>query len=283
MKKTQYISMFENQELKNKKDKLIPDKIIKIYGDVELGDSDANKLIIQYKVPNGDIQIPLYICGPTPYGTVYGTDMFNKIEVDGIEVDVQELDNNRGLYTFKQKLLLLGNQGGSSDQIHVVKYTLKNPKTIGMTYKDSVFIRIDGENPDFSLIKINSMFVPQYDDPVGDLTYHPIASITFPNTVENIGVFFDAGSALESIIIPNGVKSIGSMVFNEWPALEKITSLSLVAPQIDTYVNNTRNWNTFPEAYDMQGVERTLYVPTGATGYDVWLEQLGEDWTLVEI
>ena len=56
-------------------------------------------------------------------------------------------------------------------------------------------------------------------------------------------------------------------------SLTSITSLATEAPSIVTGMNRT---------FDNISTEGTLTIPSGATGYDVWLSNLPSGWTLVE-
>lgn len=97
-----------------------------------------------------------------------------------------------------------------------------------------------------------------------------------PNSVTTIGSYaFRNCSSLTSVTIPNSVTTIDTYPFNGCSGLTSITSLCSTAPTIAS--------NTF-QYIKANG---TLYVPTGATGYDVWMRSsayyLGYyNWTKVE-
>lgn len=104
-----------------------------------------------------------------------------------------------------------------------------------------------------------------------------LTSITIPSSVTNIGnSAFQSCTSLRSITIPSGVTTIGNSAFRNCLSLRSITSLALTAPTI--------NFNTF-QSLPTGG---KLYVPTNATGYDVWMGTgnyyLGKyNWTLSAI
>ena len=96
-----------------------------------------------------------------------------------------------------------------------------------------------------------------------------LTSITIPDSVTSIGNnAFDTCTGLTSITIPSSVTSIGSGAFGD-SGIINITSLAMTAPTIQS--------DTFE--YVKSG--GTLYVPSGSTGYDVWMGYLN-NWNKVE-
>ena len=97
-----------------------------------------------------------------------------------------------------------------------------------------------------------------------------------PNSVTSIGHWaFNNFTELTSIIIPSSITSIGKGAFSDCASLTSITCNATTAPTIDS--------QTF------QNVKTTgkLYVPSGSTGYEVWMGTgnyyLGKyNWTKVE-
>ena len=103
-----------------------------------------------------------------------------------------------------------------------------------------------------------------------------LTNVTIPNSVTSISYqVFDGCTGLTSVTIGNSVTSIGSGAFSGCSSLESITSMATTAPTIQS--------STF------QSVKTggTLTVPSGSTGYDVWMGTgnyyLGKySWTKVE-
>ena len=102
-----------------------------------------------------------------------------------------------------------------------------------------------------------------------------ITSIVIPNSVTSIdeGAFKKCG--LTSITIPSGITSIDNRAFYQCASLTNIISLATTAPTVEDY--------TF---YYIK-TDGTLTVPSGSTGYDVWMGTgnyyLGQsNWTKVE-
>lgn len=194
------IKIFESEELKNQR---IPDSIYKIYGknvEFKVNTGGESRLIVKYNIDHvpdineGESGLYYYIVG-TYQGVTYnikGSEMFDKIEIDGEEVFIEELDNNYGIYS------VLGE--------HVVKYTLKDPTVIGLVGE------VISGTPVFS--KIGATFASCQD----------ITQIIIPNSVTNIGL--EAISScynIENIIIPDSVIEIANMAFANDSGLESIT------------------------------------------------------------
>ena len=99
---------------------------------------------------------------------------------------------------------------------------------------------------------------------------HGCKTTIIPDSVTSIGnTAFYYCSGLTSVTIPDSVTSIGSNAFNYSSGLTRITSLATSAPTISS--------STFYEV-KTGGI---LYVSSGATGYDNWINKLN-GWTKVE-
>lgn len=103
-----------------------------------------------------------------------------------------------------------------------------------------------------------------------------LTSVSIPDSVTSIsGDVFSGCIGITSVTIGNSVTSISERAFYNCRVLESITSMATTAPTIAT--NTFRNVKT----------GGTLTVPTGSTGYDVWMGTgnyyLGKyNWTKVE-
>lgn len=129
-------------------------------------------------------------------------------------------------------------------------------------------------------LELSSITIPDSLTIIGEAAFRDcskLKTITISSGVTTIGdyVFFNC-SALTSITIPSGVTTIGDYAFYYCRALTSITSYVTSAPTIMS--------TTFRDV--LSG--GTLYVKSGATGYDVWMKTdnyyLGKyNWTLSTI
>lgn len=96
-----------------------------------------------------------------------------------------------------------------------------------------------------------------------------LIGIYIPNSVKTIGkLTFGYCTNLTSVIIPSLIINMNNQMFYSCSSLNKIKSLNIIAP---TLGNNI--FYGLPEV-------GTLYINEGATGYDVWLENLPEGWSI---
>ena len=96
-----------------------------------------------------------------------------------------------------------------------------------------------------------------------------LESLVIGDGVKNIGIYaFEACYKLSDVVFGSNLVFIDSRAFASCYELRKITSLSVTAPVLDDEV-----FVGGPE-------DGVLYIPEGSTGYDKWLEQLGERWVI---
>ena len=126
---------------------------------------------------------------------------------------------------------------------------------------------------------LTSIDIPSGVTSIGQYAFEKcsgLTSITIPDGVTSIGNgTFSSCSGLTSITIGSGVTSIGTSAFYNCKGLTSITSLATTAPTIKSYT------------FDGVKTGGTLTVPSGSTGYDVWMgtgyAYLGfYNWTKVE-
>ena len=126
---------------------------------------------------------------------------------------------------------------------------------------------------------LTSVTIPDSVTSIGHSVFREcsrLTIVTIGNGVTSISSWaFSYCSSLTSVTIPNSVTSIGDGAFKYCTSLTNITSLATTAPTIQsgTFQNIKTNG--------------TLTVPSGSTGYDVWMGSgdyyLGKyNWTKVE-
>ena len=283
-----YIKLFnthsEYETYINGSDKILPNvSYCEDNDEVHFNPWSDPRLIAKFNVE--DVSEPVLLYGAD--GGVMASELFSKIEIDGEEINISDLEGNDGYYTFET----IGE--------HTVKFTLSDPTNIG----DNAFNGCES---------LRSITIPNSVTSIGDGVFEECMSLTsisvesgntvydsrnncnaiietatntllygcqntiIPNSVTSIGdSAFSGCSSLTSINIPNSVTSIGERTFIGCSSLTSITSLATTAPTIqsDTFLNIK--------------TAGTLYVPSGSTGYNVWMRNdnyyLGKyNWTKVE-
>ena len=131
--------------------------------------------------------------------TINGAAMFDKVEINDVEVSIADLDAASGQTQFVKSLFETALE-------HTVKYTLKDPTFIGLEQNFEQFPP--------TITKFGAYF-EQCND---------ICSVEIPNTVTNIGnEAFAYCSGLTSLDIPDSVTTIGTAAFYECDGLTSLT------------------------------------------------------------
>lgn len=165
------------------------------------------KLIVRYYATSNPTQLYMYMNQQSM--TVLGADMFGKVEIDGTEVSVQDLDTAQGQYQL-------------SEGEHTVKYTLIDPTFIGA--------EVDMET--WTIIRLGAI-LSQCSN---------IISAEIPNSVTTIGMAaFSNCDHLLSITIPSGVTSIGTSAFSYCGNLTSVTVEATTPPTLDEDVFDGTN------------------------------------------
>ena len=245
--------------------------------------TDFDKPNVSYCKDNDDVHYNPYIdtrlvCNYNVTSTSEPTvlrpneNIFKSMEIDGVMLD--ELVTE---YTF------------DTTGIHTVKYELYDETNLGNgAFKGcSSLISIDipnsvtsiGYSAFYNCSRLTSVIIPNSVTSISGRTFQgcsSLISIDIPDSIIYIGIyaFSDCGSLI-SIDIPNSVTSIDDYAFYGCNGLTSIKSLATTAPTIES--NTFKNIKT----------NGTLTVPSGATGYDVWMGTgdyyLGKyNWTKVE-
>lgn len=187
---------------------------------------------------------------PTVLRTNYEQNIFKSMEIDGVMLD--ELVTE---YTFDT----IGE--------HTVKYELYDETKLG------------NDMPMFGICNLIECIIPDTVTSIGKFALNgckDLTSIIIGNNITSIAdSAFSNCTSLTSVIIGNSVTSIGNWVFYKCSSLTSIVSKATIAPTIQSGTFESVKTNS------------TLTVPSGSTGYDIWMQNtnyyLGMyNWTKVE-
>lgn len=159
-----------------------------------------NRLVVTYNVSGESTWTALY--NYQVYQGIVGVNMFDKIEIDGVEVSVSDIDSSEGWYEL--------NEGE-----HVVTYYLK----------DSTMV----PNMSFAIYpsRITSVSVPKSVTTIGMGAFdnsHMLSSVTLTNRLQAIKeeAFCDCEN-LSSINMPSTIREIGNYAFCRCTSLDEDT------------------------------------------------------------
>lgn len=285
MKQNEYLELVEQNKGKHRQpiEVLVQGRKNQLFDSVKT----ETRLVAKFNVT--DISNPTRIIGYQKQS------QFSEIEIDGViqsSIDWQHTFDTTGE--------------------HIIKYTLNDPTTISQSLfsycQDLTSMVIPDtitniESSSFyncnKLININ---IPSNVINIGDNTFQycsNLVSIILPNGITSINnAVFDGCSKLTSVNIPINVTNIGTAAFRSCSSLTNITIPNNVTRiyseafyGCDNLSNIVSLATTAPtiENRTFQGVKTngTLTVPTGSSGYNVWMGTgnyyLGKyNWTKIE-
>ena len=322
---SKYIKLFETHSEYNTyisgQDAILPNvSYCEDNNDVHYNPWTDPRLIITFNVEDDSELTQIY--GGMDCCEISVLDNFSNIEVDGVEISLTDLDENygdyqlsNGIHTIKYTLLDPTEIGESafSDCYNITTVTIPNTvTTIGSHTFDACTSLTKVKIPDSvttiggsafsgceSLTKVK---MPDSVTTIGSSAFSGctnLTSITISNNITSISAaVFNGCTSLISVTIPNNVTSIGNSALRNCSSLtsviigNSVTSISLgVFINCSSLTNITSLATTAPTISNstFQDIKTngTLTVPTGSTGYDVWMGTgnyyLGKyNWTKVE-
>lgn len=161
-------------------------------------------LLVVYNVEDANAPTQLYFYYSDENTTIDGASMFDKVEIDGTEVSIADLDAAQGTYDL-------------SEGEHTVRYTLKDPTFIGIETDEQGETVTKLGATFMSCPNITAVEIPNSVTTIGMQSFKDcsvLTSLTIPNSVTSIGIdaFYDC-SSLTSVNIPDSVTSIGDYAF----------------------------------------------------------------------
>lgn len=233
---------------------------------------------------------------PTALRTNYEQNIFKSMEIDGVMLDelvTEYTFDTVGIHTVKYELYdetKLGNSAPVFNNDNLVECIIPDSVTNIGNYVFNVCngltsvtigsgVTSIGNSAFYNCRNLTSVNIPNSVTSIGETAFFNCSSLTsidIPNSVTSIGyAAFTWCSGLITCTIGSGVANIGSNAFQNCSGLTSIVSNATTAPTIqsDTFQNIKTGG--------------TLTVPSGSSGYDVWMGTsdyyLGKyGWTKVE-
>ena len=183
---------------------------------------------------------------------IRGIDMFDNVEIDGVEVNVADLDADGGTYNL-------------SVGTHTVNYTLKDGNTgIHISTFEECYALSSVNIPSgvtsiggwaFSTcLALTGIDIPNSVTSIGEAAFencYGLTSITIPSGVTSIeDETFYGCKGLTSITIPSGVTGIGNYAFDYCSSLTSVACLATTPPTLGS------------NAFRDNASGRKIYVPS---------------------
>ena len=215
---SKYIKLFETHSdyntYINSQDKVLPNvSYCENENEVHYNPWTDPRLIVKYLVEDATNPTHLYTYTQEEGMTVVGSEMFDKVEIDNMEVNISDLDTAEGTYQL-------------SAGEHTVKYTLKDPTLIGLIM-GSTAQSYDYGATFAQCISVSEVIIPNSVTTIGDYAFSSctgLTSVTIGNGVMTIGQSaFQFCRGLTNITIGNSVTTIGRSVFQGCTGLTSVT------------------------------------------------------------
>ena len=230
--------------------------------------------IIKYVVDTDD-QVQLYfyndeITNSNPFLS-HGVDAFNNIEIDGVNVSIADLDENKGKYAFtsgehtvkyilkKQLIGIIGSRNNFED-IGALFATCNNIKDVIINISNDI---VFGASVFSGCTNLTSVTISDNVTNIGNGAFancSSLTSINIPDSVTTINAgTFTSCSGLTSIVIPDSVTNIGGGAFYRCSNLVSVTVNSITPPTL--YAGSAPGEPIYPGSFDSCSSDLKIYVP----------------------